>query len=134
MIRADVSQKNTYWIPKHRYYELKHFCMQYPDWKKALLYLDEVPKSPNDIKTFTGNVSDPTGKLALKRSYFSKKINMVDEAAKASDDVIGDYILLAVINGKSYDYMRMHFSVPCGKDLWYEIYRRFFYCLHTIKD
>lgn len=31
-IRPETSQKNPYWIPKHRYYELKHFVMQYPAW------------------------------------------------------------------------------------------------------
>lgn len=26
-IRATISTKNRYWIEKHRYYELKHFCL-----------------------------------------------------------------------------------------------------------
>lgn len=30
--RAQLSVKNPCHIPKHRYYELKHFCLQYPDW------------------------------------------------------------------------------------------------------
>lgn len=34
-MRPELSQKNPYWIGKHRYYELKHFCLQYPIWKKA---------------------------------------------------------------------------------------------------
>lgn len=38
--RAQLSAKNPCHIPKHRYYELKHFCLQYPDWKKALVLLD----------------------------------------------------------------------------------------------
>lgn len=29
-MRPELSQKNPYWIGKHRYYELKHFCLQYP--------------------------------------------------------------------------------------------------------
>lgn len=29
-LRAELSEKNPYWIEKHRYYELKHFCLQYP--------------------------------------------------------------------------------------------------------
>lgn len=33
-LRAELSEKNPYWIEKHRYYELKHFCLQYPIWKK----------------------------------------------------------------------------------------------------
>ena len=38
--RAQLSAKNPCRIPKHRYYELKHFCLQYPDWKKALVLLE----------------------------------------------------------------------------------------------
>lgn len=32
-IRPELSEKNPYWIERHRYYELKHFCLQYPIWK-----------------------------------------------------------------------------------------------------
>ena len=39
-LRAELSEKNPYWIEKHRYYELKHFCLQYPIWKKAYTALD----------------------------------------------------------------------------------------------
>ena len=39
-LRAELSEKNPYWIEKHRYYELKHFCLQYPIWKKAYAALD----------------------------------------------------------------------------------------------
>ena len=34
VIRAELSKNNKYWISKHRYYELKHFCLQYPEWQK----------------------------------------------------------------------------------------------------
>lgn len=40
-IRPEISKKNRYWIDKHRYYELKHFCLQYPTWKKAHSSLDK---------------------------------------------------------------------------------------------
>ena len=36
MERPELSKKSPYWIDKHRYYELKHFCLQYPLWKKEL--------------------------------------------------------------------------------------------------
>lgn len=51
-IRPEVSQKNPYWIGKHRYYELKHFCLQYPIWKKAYLSLDALSKRPADLQVF----------------------------------------------------------------------------------
>ena len=35
VIRPEVSNKKEYWISRHRYYELKHFCLQYGEWKQA---------------------------------------------------------------------------------------------------
>ena len=34
VIRPELSKNNEYWIPRQRFYELKHFCLQYPSWKK----------------------------------------------------------------------------------------------------
>ena len=34
-IRPEISERNPYWISKHRYYELKHFCLQYNGWASA---------------------------------------------------------------------------------------------------
>ena len=48
-IHPEVSEKNKYWIDKHRYYELKHFCLQYPLWKKE--YQANVLKIENIIWT-----------------------------------------------------------------------------------
>ena len=33
-VKPELSKRNPYKLDKHRYYELKHFCLQYPDWKK----------------------------------------------------------------------------------------------------
>ena len=35
VIRPEISEKSKYYIDKHRYYELKHFCLQYKEWKKG---------------------------------------------------------------------------------------------------
>lgn len=36
----ELSEKNPYWIERHRYYELKHFCLQHPLWKKEYDMID----------------------------------------------------------------------------------------------
>lgn len=51
--KPELSQKNPYWIEKHRYYELKHFCLQYPIWKKAYNSLDGVSKKPENLLIFS---------------------------------------------------------------------------------
>ena len=48
-IRPELSEKNPYWIEKHRYYELKHFCLQYPIWRKAYSVLDGYSNPPKDL-------------------------------------------------------------------------------------
>lgn len=45
-IRPELSEKNPYWIEKHRYYELKHFCLQYPIWRKAYASLNGFSSKP----------------------------------------------------------------------------------------
>lgn len=49
-IRPELSEKNPYWIERHRYYELKHFCLQYPIWKKAYAALDGLSRRPSDLE------------------------------------------------------------------------------------
>lgn len=34
-MKSELSKRNPYWIEKHRYYELRHFCLQYPIWKSS---------------------------------------------------------------------------------------------------
>lgn len=38
--KPELSRKNPYCLPKYRYLELKNFCFQYTDWKRALARLD----------------------------------------------------------------------------------------------
>lgn len=51
-IRPELSEKNPYWIEKHRYYELKHFCLQYPIWRKAYASLNGFNSKPIDWAMF----------------------------------------------------------------------------------
>lgn len=107
-IRPELSEKNPYWIEKHRYYELKHFCLQYPIWKKAYLSLDGLSRKPTDLAAFSiqRELGDPTAKCAEARMFYSDRMNMVKHIAACTDEVIGDYILEAVTNGMSYDILK----------------------------
>lgn len=76
-IRPELSEKNPYWIEKHRYYELKHFCLQYPIWRKAYSVLDGYANPPKDLASFvvTSTLGDPTAKCArLRHIILSEQI------------------------------------------------------------
>lgn len=130
-IRPELSDKSKYWIEKHRYYELKHFCLQYPLWKRMHNSLDGMSKLPQYIVTLSKNYSigDPVGKCVEARSFYSDRIKMIERIAKETDDSLSCYILKGITEGISYDHLRTRFDIPCCKDTYYDLYRRFFWLL-----
>lgn len=131
-IRPELSEKNKYWIERHRYYELKHFCLQYPIWKKAYLSLDGLAQRPTDLTLFLNqqHLGDPTAKCAEARIFYRDRMDMVKQVATATEPELADYILQAVTNGLSYDILKARLEIPCCKDVYYDLYRRFFWLLN----
>lgn len=131
VIRAEVSLKNKYHINKHRHYELKHFCLQYPEWKKAYNEYDDssIPLSMID-KMPTSNIpGDPTAKRAIAKAHFAEKIDLIEKAAMEADRYLYEYIIKGVTENLSYTYLKSKLGIPCGKDMYYDRYRRFFWLL-----
>jgi hypothetical protein len=54
---------------------------------------------------------------------------MVEQAAKDTDKVLSDYILKAVTEELSYDTLKVNYNIPCCKEVFYELRRRFFWLL-----
>ena len=131
VIRAKISQRNKYYIDKHRYYELKHFCLQYNEWKKAYALCNEsiIFTSSLENTPSTNTPSDLTAKYAIKRATYGKRIKMIEEAAEKSDEFLYPYIMKAVTEGLSYTYLKTRLEMPCSRDTYYDRYRRFFWLL-----
>lgn len=134
VIRSDISRKNKYWIDKHRHYELKHFCLQYPEWKKAYHSSPNISLSVIDVIPRNSSYSDPTSKEAIRKIYYKEKMDLIERTAMDADQELHDYILKAVTEGLSYTYLKSTFDIPCGKDLYYNRYRRFFWLLDKERD
>jgi hypothetical protein len=131
MIRAEVSLKNKYYIDKHRHYELKHFCLQYPDWKKAYADFNDpsIPLSTIEWAPTSNLPGDPTSKRALMKAQYAERIALIEKVAMEADRYLHDYILKAVTEDLPYTYLKSKLGIPCGKDMYYDRYRRFFWLL-----
>lgn len=131
LIRAEISEKNKYWIDKHRYYELKHLCLQYPEWNRLYrIYADpSIPLSTIDREPTSNIPGDPTAKRAMMKVHYSEKMNLIEKAAMDADAYLYEYILKAVTEGLSYTYLKAKMGIPCGRDMYYDRYRRFFWLL-----
>lgn len=131
LIRAELSEKNRYWIDKHRHYELKHFCLQYPSWKKEydILQVPSISSSMMERFPSVSLHSDPTASWAMRRTYYAERIHLIEKTAMEADKYLYEYILRAVTEGLSYTYLKSRLNIPCGRDMYYDRYRKFFWLL-----
>ena len=132
VIRAELSKKNPYWIERHRYYELKHFCLQYPAWKKAYNSLLGL-SSRRDVDNVSRNkyqTSNPTEHSSMIRAMYAERMRLVEDAAEESDSDIFNYLILAVTKGVSYENLKTMYDIPCCREKYYESYRKFFWILN----
>ncbi|MDR0918104.1 MAG: hypothetical protein LBM93_02480 [Oscillospiraceae bacterium] len=134
-LRTELAESNQYYVQKHRYLELKYFCFQYPIWRKEYLQitaLDDysgyhsVHKSPK--------ISSPTEETATKKLILSEKIELIEKTAKEVDDIMSTYILKGVTEDVSYDFLKLRLNIPCCRDTYYNLYRKFFWVLSRKRD
>lgn len=136
LIRPEISEKNKYYIDKHRYYELKHFCLQYNEWKRAYANCNEsiIFTSKFERESSSNVHSDLTAKYALKKLQYGSRIKLIERIAMEADEFIYPYILKAVTEGLSYTNLKVVHDIPCGRDMYYDRYRKFFWLLSEARD
>lgn len=130
-LKPELSEKSKYWIPKHRYYELKHYCLQYLDWKKLYLQLDAELKAHQNCEVRSDDIYRNTEELAVKRAELDRAMQLIWSCSMNCTDeiLLQEYIFKAVTEGFSYSQLQAKYNIPYGKDSYYDIYRRFFWLL-----
>lgn len=68
------------------------------------------------------------------RSYYIERMKTVEQVAIATDAELSSYILKGVTEGWSYDILKARLNIPCCKDVYYNLYRRFFWLLNKARD
>jgi hypothetical protein len=136
LIRPEISEKSKYHICKHRHYELKHFCLQYPTWRREYAALDDpsIASSAAERMPSSNIPGDPTAKFAMKRAYYSERIGMIERIAMEADEFLSSYILKAVTEGLSFTQLKSRLEIPCSRDTYYDRYRRFFWLLSESRN
>lgn len=129
-IRAELSTKNKYWISKHRFYEIYHFCLQYNEWKDEYQSLDGLRAVDyNGMPSGVGN-ANPTAVLAERRAELRSKMELIEQTALEADGEICQYILKAVTNeGITCAYLKQVMGMPCERDMYYDRRRKFYWLM-----
>lgn len=136
VVKPELSRKNEYFVERHRFYELKAFCMQYPIWVRARAALDGYSASSENMERLskTNNIPNPTEKCVEAMEYYTHRIDMVERAAKDTDEILAPYLIKAITLGRSYDWLRVNMDIPYSRGVYYHLYRRFFWILNKLRE
>lgn len=132
-VRPELKKTHNYHISKHRYYELRHFCLQYGEWKEQIQSMEEALHGarPSYDDTTLGDVGfgDSTGNQAVRLTELKRNCELVEKAVLSSDRTLSKYLFMAVTKDISYVTLKTKYEIPCGKDMYYDRYRKFFWLL-----
>lgn len=98
--------------------------------------LDSMSRRPIvwSVLSKTNVHSDPVAKCVEARSFYFERMGLIEQTAIATDADLSNYILRAVTEGISYDHLKTRLEIPCCKDTYYELYRRFFWLLNKTRN
>ncbi len=135
MPNVRVLNKEKYEISKHRFLELYHYCMQYPEWIEELNYATDTVKSIDYATEIKGSsTGSATEQLAIRRNELRKKCELIEQTAIEADPDLYQWILEGVTRSyATYKYLKMCKNIPCGKKMYYDRRRKFYYLLSRKK-
>lgn len=125
-----LSPENKYYLPKEELLTVVHFCRQYPLWVGELSVDPDTSRAIvyDKEKVQTSNQFDPTSELAMRRSEIARKKKLVEECAAEIAGTMSRWLVLGVCYGQPY-YQLCEQGIPCGKDLYYMLRRKFYFTL-----
>ena len=121
-----------YKLSKHEYLKAYHYAMCYRDWKKEYDALADTARAIGyDDMPHGSNTKDLTAEAAEKRLELAVKISMIEQTVMEAEPEIYETLLLAVTTeGISFDYLKSAKQIPCGREMYYERRRKFYYLLN----
>lgn len=113
---------DEYELNPNRYRELKHFCLQYGDYKKELMLLRATDG-------YLEKHHDPTSALAIRETELVNAIGLIETTAFETERFLSNRILKVVT--EDWDINRIR--VPIARECMEELRRRYYYLLHKKK-
>ena len=130
-IRPVLSEKSKYYLERHRYHELKHFCLQYPIWVKAERSITAMAENRLDgMKVQSSGHVDILERCRRQAEWYLERIHLVERCCELANGPAKDILLKGVTEGLTYERLCMRYKVLISRDEYYKSYRRFFYILN----
>lgn len=126
--------KCSYWIPENEYYRLRDFSRQYPKWEKHINSIEDFSGCTSYYISTNGEFSyDLLENQAFMLLELRKRVDAVKRALVNLDPEVKDFVFIGVTRGVNYEWLTNHYGLECGKDIYYDQFRKFYYNLSNIR-
>lgn len=130
-IRTSISKTSPFYLSKHEYLMTKHFAMQYAEWKKQKAEIETRIAYGFKIGGVQHEkVYCPVEAAQEDAERYSCRIDLIEQIAKIAGEDIWQIVLVGVTTDCNYEYLRLVKNIPCCKDTYYKMYRKFFWLLN----
>lgn len=121
-----------YALDKHELLSAIHYALRYRKWKDEYKTLADTSKaiSYEGDRVQTSGGYDPTETAGMRMAELSGKIALIEQTAKETDPDLYEWILQGVTEDwATYKYLSTIKGIPCGKDVYFNRRRKFYYLL-----
>ena len=133
MREYDLKLSKEYSISRHRYRELKEFCLQYEEKKSELNQIYTSSSVSPEIAVMGGIPGKPTEQKAMRASQLKGEIELIDSCIEeACEGAVGltEPLKRNITLGIGFESLGY---VPCGVRVFYKCRRKFFFILNKEK-
>ena len=121
-------------LSKHRYYELLHWCLQYPEWEARIRHLKFFPEVlKREPKTSKWIANRSTEDLGSNLADLTSNRELVERICNEASSELYPWLLRAVTHGTSFTELKSVYGIPCERDMFYDRRRKFFLLLDKEK-
>ena len=122
---------NSKWaLPKEDYLTAIHYSLRYPLWKEEVDTMADTSRAItyDKDKVQTSSDYDATFEAAVRitDSYPQTKIRMINDIICLVANGLDKWLRLGVCYGLTFNQLKAQ-GMPCEKDLYYQMRRRYYY-------
>lgn len=124
---SNFSKRGKYYISKHAFLTVLHYCMQYKEWQEQ--YRQSAGLRGVQSNTSPSGIGDPTAVQAIRLKELSERINLIEQTANEAEPSIHPFLLRGVtIEGMTFDMLKAQ-GIPCERKMYYDRRRKFYWMM-----
>ena len=126
------SYRGKYKMTKEQYLAAKYYALRYHEWQTEYRALTDTARgiTYSDMPKGSLSTASPVEEAAIKCQAISDKIRLIEDTAAEAGGDLSRYLIKAVTNSDiTFHQMKVLTDMPCGRDLFYNMVRRFYFLL-----